>query len=79
MSVRKFLVGTLLGVPMLVGCVAQNESTTAHRDTGIGSEAGRLVGSEAAEKTPYLGGQIGSLLGRQAERGVANSADKQSN
>ena len=74
MQIRALALVSLVGLSTLIGCAGQNDSTTAHSDTGIGSEAGRLIGSEASDKTPYLGGQIGSLIGRQTARGVATQA-----
>jgi hypothetical protein len=50
----------------MVGCQSQG-------DTGIGAESGRLIGQSVTDDAPYLGGQIGGLLGRNAEKGIAES------
>lgn len=66
------LSGMVLGLAVLTGCSGEGNAT--HRDTGIGAESGRLIGSEVGGRTSWLGGQIGSVVGRQAEKGIAETA-----
>lgn len=70
---RVVLSGLMVGLAALTGCAENGES----RDTGIGAESGRLIGSEVGGRSTWLGGHVGAMVGRQTEKGVAESAASQ--
>lgn len=67
------LYGLVIGLAACAGCAEDGQT----RDTGIGAESGRLIGSEVGGRGSWLGGHIGSTVGRETEKGVAKTSTSQ--
>src|SRR5687768_10562660 len=66
----------LMGMPgMMGGGAAQPQQAQANNDSGVGSTAGSVAGSQMADQVPF-GSEIGGFFGRKAEKTVRSGGNQ---